>query len=514
VDPNLSRFTAGVLVPGTPYEAVVLLGVGGMGSVYEVKHRVLGRRFVLKALHGQLASRRDLVARMANEWRTLGALNHKNIVSVTDAGFTSDGVPYYVMERLEGETLAELLRRVGRLEPRTAALFTLDILGGLAAAHGIGAIHRDVKPQNVFVSAGMAKVLDFGVAKLRDKASRVITAAGLTVGTPRYMSPEQAAGHDVDARTDIYAVGLVFFEMLTGRSPFSHVKEPHELVLSQMSEEPPRADWVHAAVPAEVADLIHRWLSKNPRARPHSAEAAAQELHALLGALPPSIDPTHVTEGGQYDAETVGPSSPRRSSERPVEVGAVDPTDLGVMPTESALHPPDAPRIGELFVEGRIERGSDQTDRALPAVTRGGRVSTTGLRVPWFLAACGVAFLVVALGVGFSSQANETGAPGAPAVAVSPPAVEPVSEPALARGVSPPLAEEPTEQPDLSVSRSTLTNALAPPTEEPRPEVSAEASSARSAKPRATSAGPSRQADPFSPAAPEAKPKALPDSGL
>lgn len=302
------ELTPGQIVPGTPYQVVGLLGQGGMGRVYEVVHRVLGRHFVLKVLHGQLAQRADLVERMANEWRTLGALNHRNIVAVTDAGYTSNRIPYYVMEKLDGETLADLLLREGTLPVRRAAHFVAGVLDGLAAAHALGAIHRDIKPQNIFVSGGDAKVLDFGVAKLTE-GSRVVTAAGLTVGTPRYMSPEQAAGHPIDGRSDVYATGLVFYELLTGRSPFSHVKEPHELVLAHISEEPARVDWVMRSLPEHVGDLLHRWLAKVPAARPPTAAAALKELTALVAGLTGEVTRVDdVTRAGAYEAETLGPS--------------------------------------------------------------------------------------------------------------------------------------------------------------------------------------------------------------
>ena len=571
MDTQLSKFDKGALVPGTPYETVMLLGVGGMGSVYEVRHRVLGRRFVLKVLHGQLSSRRDLVARMANEWRTLGALNHKNIVSVTDAGFTSDGVPYYVMERLDGETLADLMRRVGRVEPRAAALFTIDILEGLSAAHSIGAIHRDIKPQNVFVSAGMAKVLDFGVAKLRDKPSQVITAVGLTIGTPRYMSPEQAAGQEVDARTDIYAAGLVLFEMLTGKGPFSHVKEPHELVLAQMSEEPPRVDWIVPGLPAELADVVHRWLSKNPRTRPPSAALAAKELKALVKTLPAAADPTHITQGVQHEADTVGPGSVAAGQLLAVRDSAgLEPPELAVAPTESALRPPDVPRA-----RVQSERALDQTDRALPAVTRGGR-PLGSRRAPWLLGTFGVLSLALAVGSAVLVRwgDDEGVSPFSPATSSIEPSRGPASssassvvEPSPSAPLPPsspltpstPLAGTPlretegasTAQGPLPAAASPSVQPAAPPQAEPTalsapgnpsaptlPKQKTQAVSATSersavapsratpspapvrvpapVRPSTTEARPTREADPFAPAPSQPKKpgKALPDSGL
>src|SRR5690606_15372606 len=163
----------------------------------------------------------DLAARMKNEWHALGRLEHPNIVRVTDAGRTANGVPYYVMERLTGATLAARLRRGGPMSVppviRVAtaiphALAAAHATGALAAAHAIGVGHRDIKPQNVFLpSGGGLKLLDFGVAKRRDRAALVVTRRGVAIGTPKYMSPELAEGNPVDGRADLYAVGLVLF---------------------------------------------------------------------------------------------------------------------------------------------------------------------------------------------------------------------------------------------------------------------------------------------------------------
>lgn len=276
------QFSVGQLIGGTPYRVRGLIGSGGMGSVYEVEHIELGKRFVLKALRAQLLERSDLAARMKNEWRALGRLEHPNIVAVTDAGRTPAGVPYYVMERLEGETLSARLRRDGRLSLPLSLRLATGILDGLAAAHAIGIVHRDIKPQNIFLpTGGGVKLLDFGVAKLKDQAAMVVTRKGVAIGTPKYMSPEQAEGKPVDGRADIYAVGLVLFELLVGRGPFAHHKDPNDVVLAHMAEEPARLDRVSEVVPPHVADLVHRWLSKDPAERPLDAGEAARELRKL-----------------------------------------------------------------------------------------------------------------------------------------------------------------------------------------------------------------------------------------
>ncbi len=235
------EFSDGQVVPGTRYSVLGHLGSGGMGSVYLVEHTELGKQFVLKALFRELAGRKDLVGRLRQEWRALARLNHPNIVNVTDAGTSDNGVPFYVMERVEGETLSDLLRREHALGIPRAVSLCAAVLEGLSAAHEIGIVHRDVKPQNILVVAGgSVKLLDFGIAKLADQSAEVITARGIAIGTPRYMSPEQAKGQAVDARADLYAVGLVLFETIAGTGPFDDARDANELLLCHLSKPPPR----------------------------------------------------------------------------------------------------------------------------------------------------------------------------------------------------------------------------------------------------------------------------------
>lgn len=305
----VGQFKRGEVVPGTPYRVEELIGSGGMGSVYRVEHQELGRRFVLKALHGHLASRKDLQARLRNEWRALGKLEHPNIVQVTDAGQTHAGLPYYVMENLRGVTLGKVLLDRKKLAPREACAIAVDVLSGLHAAHETGAVHRDIKPPNIFVAEdGSTKLLDFGIAKLRDQSAKVVTAGGVSIGTPRYMAPEQASGIEVDGRADIYATALVLYEMVVGRGPFAQIRDPNELVMAHIGLEPERADFIDPGVPEELGDLLQRWLSKTPDSRPASADFARRELLALIDSLPVVADSEgdEPTLGGDYDASTVG----------------------------------------------------------------------------------------------------------------------------------------------------------------------------------------------------------------
>ena len=274
------EFKAGEVIPGTRYRVRGLLGIGGMGSVYEVEHTELGKRFVLKALLSDLSRREDLVARLRNEQRALGRLEHPSIINVTDAGVTTSNVPYFVMERLDGETLGARLKRAGYLPIGEALELAAAVLDGLAAAHEIGVVHRDIKPPNIFLAQGKyPKILDFGVAKITDTGA--ITARGVAVGTPRYMSPEQASGEKLDGRSDIYAVGLVLYESIVGKGPFDDVRDPNEMLLAHLSRPAPRLSTLVGSVTRELDELLAQLLAKTPGQRPASASEAAERLRAV-----------------------------------------------------------------------------------------------------------------------------------------------------------------------------------------------------------------------------------------
>jgi serine/threonine-protein kinase len=288
------EFQDGELIAGTRYRVLRLIGVGGMGTVYEVEHTELGKRFVLKALLRELSRREDLVIRLRNEWRALGRLEHPNIVTVTDAGTSANGVPYYVMERLEGETLAQRMRKTRRFPVRDAVDIAIGMLEGLAAAHQIGVVHRDVKPPNIFLlSDGRPKVLDFGVAKIADDPG-VVTARGVAVGTPRYMSPEQARGEAVDGRADVYSTGLILFETISGVSPFDDARDANELILAHLAKVPPPLSSLSMGVPSVLDAMVASMLAKSRSDRPDTALEAARRLRELLPALAevkPSLPP-------------------------------------------------------------------------------------------------------------------------------------------------------------------------------------------------------------------------------
>lgn len=220
-DPALDALI-GSVVDGR-YEVLSVLGEGGMGIVYETRHRALGKRFALKALRKDLASDPEIAARFTQEARTAASVSHPGLVEITDFGKLSSGQPYFVMELLEGQSLASMIRRGGPIPAARAIGIIRQIAEALGAAHERSIIHRDLKPDNIHISPAeggrdRVTIVDFGLAKVIG-ASR-LTRAGMVFGTPHYMSPEQAMGELTDHRADVYALGVVMYEMFTGRVPF------------------------------------------------------------------------------------------------------------------------------------------------------------------------------------------------------------------------------------------------------------------------------------------------------
>jgi serine/threonine-protein kinase len=275
------------------YRLVRLLGDGGMGSVYEAVHAVLGTRVAIKVLHPELARRTGLVERFLQEARVAAQIRSPHVVQVTDVDRTPDGQAYIVMELLEGEPLSGVLDRQRKLSTTTACEYALQILQALEAAHALGVIHRDLKPENVFVTfAGgrpVLKLIDFGIAKARrtDPQARNLTVAGVVMGTAEYMAPEQARSADkVDARADVYAVGVMLYEMIAGVRP---VSGDDARVVALKVERGEVVPLVQAApeVPREIAGPVHRAMAARPELRFASATEMRLALEkALAGRRP------------------------------------------------------------------------------------------------------------------------------------------------------------------------------------------------------------------------------------
>ena len=260
------------------YELGPVLGQGGMAKVHRGLDRQLGRQVAIKVLAPPFDRDREFVERFQREARAAAGLSHPNIVAVFDSG-SDDGTHYIVTELVEGETLADRLRRDGPMPQAEAVAVAVDIARALAAAHERGLIHRDIKPGNVMLLPdGRVKVVDFGIA--RAAGSDTLTNTGVVLGSTAYLSPEQASGQPVDERADLYALGCVLYEMLTGRVPFS-ADTPIATMYRHVNEDPPPPS-TFAPIPSELEDIVMRALEKDPKRR----FASASELEAALLAVP------------------------------------------------------------------------------------------------------------------------------------------------------------------------------------------------------------------------------------
>jgi eukaryotic-like serine/threonine-protein kinase len=275
-----------------PYEIVAPLGAGGMGEVYRAKDPRLGREVAVKVLPASFSTDSDRLRRFEQEARAAGLLNHPNITSVFDIG-SHDGAPYVVTELLEGETLRSRLAG-GALSTRKALDYAIQIARGLAAAHEKGIVHRDLKPENLFVTKdGRVKILDFGLAKLKQAESggpeetnlptgTVGTEPGVVLGTMGYMSPEQVRGKPADYRSDIFAFGAIFYEVLSGHRAF-HGDTAADTMSAILTKEPPDLSATNRDVHPGVDRIVRHCLEKNPEERFHSAHDLAFDLEALSG---------------------------------------------------------------------------------------------------------------------------------------------------------------------------------------------------------------------------------------
>jgi len=271
-------------VIGDRYRILGLIGEGGMGAVYEAEHLAVGRRVALKRLHPELAHDSHAISRFQREARAAGASGHEHVVDVLDLGFAEDGAPYLVMELLVGESLATRLKRQRQIAPRRAAAIAGQVLSALEAVHALDVIHRDLKPDNIFLSkrngrTDYVKVLDFGVSKMSAEGKDPkLTRTGVMVGTPHYMSPEQARGvRNLDHRVDLYAIGVILYECLAGQLPFQ-ADNYHALLQSILAREPLPLQQLVPDLDAGLVELVHRALAKRADDRFPNARAMWEAL--------------------------------------------------------------------------------------------------------------------------------------------------------------------------------------------------------------------------------------------
>lgn len=313
----------GSVLAGT-YRLDALIGEGGMGAVFRGRDVLQRRDVAIKVLHPDFSRDPELSRRFDREAKSAQRLSHPNCIQVIEFGSTAEGMKYLVMQLLEGTELQNIVD--GPLEPARAVDLILQVLRGLEHAHAQGVIHRDLKPQNIFVTreadgSQVLKLVDFGIAKIvtGDGAQEQMTRAGMVFGTPQYMSPEQALGVDIDARADLYAVGVLLYQLVTGKLPFNS-DDPVALIRMQVSTEPPP---LPNAVPQELTAIVMRLLAKQKDQRFPDARTVRMALERYRGALTPkakgSADPLLdiATTGGTDLSGMINVAKPLPDALRP-----------------------------------------------------------------------------------------------------------------------------------------------------------------------------------------------------
>src|ERR1700694_814093 len=298
------------ILPGRrlgPYEILSSIGAGGMGEVYRARDTRLDRIVAIKVLPTHLADRSELRERFEREARTIASLNHPHICTLHDIG-QQDGIDYLVMEYLEGETLAQRLLK-GPLPVEQVLKYAIEISDALDKAHRKGVTHRDLKPGNIMVTKTGTKLLDFGLAKLRQDAAPVtplselatvndpLTAQGTIVGTLQYMAPEQLEGKEVDARTDIFAFGAVVYELATGKRAFEG-KSQASLMVAILERDPPAMSSLQPMTPPALDRVVKKCLAKEPEKRWQAASDVCDELRWIAeGGSQVTLAPTAEVKG-------------------------------------------------------------------------------------------------------------------------------------------------------------------------------------------------------------------------
>ena len=266
---------------GNRYEILEEVGLGGMATVYKAKDHVLNRLVAVKVLKDEFTTDADFVKRFNTEAQSAASLSHPNIVSIYDVGHEEENNLYYiVMELIQGKTLKEIINSEGTLSWKWAVNIAMQIASALELAHKKGIVHRDIKPHNIIITEdGIAKVTDFGIAKAVSNST--ITAFGTTIGSVHYFSPEQAKGGFTDAKSDLYSLGVVMYEMLTGKVPFD-ADTPVSVALKHMQEEPKEPAEINPEIPSAVNQIVVKAMQKEPSAR---YQNATEMLHDLSTAL-------------------------------------------------------------------------------------------------------------------------------------------------------------------------------------------------------------------------------------
>ena len=370
------------------YKLLSVLGEGGMGAVYLAEHTLMRKRVAIKVLHPEMSHMPEVVARFEREAMAAAHIDHPNVATATDFGKLPDGGFFLALELLEGQSLREVLAG-GKLPVARALGIVRQIAQGLVRAHGLGIVHRDLKPENVMLveregEKDVVKVLDFGIAKVPvgelakstqkgEPGAPVLTQAGMVYGTPEYMAPEQALGQDIDARADMYALGVMMFEMLCGARPFEDESKIRLLGMHVTAPIPKMADKGGADVPPEVEEVVRRLLSKEASDRTPDAKTLLEQLDGLFLLLVASGR----VEGGALPTAFRGtaPSLSRFVPTPPPEPAQPAPKGLPISPRQQAIVAGGAAVVVLLVVVMALALGGKKPPASEADATPSGLVS-------------------------------------------------------------------------------------------------------------------------------------------
>lgn len=340
VSPKNDPFVGHEILDGQ-FRVVQRIGAGGMGAVYRAEEPAMGREVAIKILHERLKGRQDLVSRFRREARAMSQLSHPNTVRVFRYGELEDGSLYIVMELLEGRNLNQTVRRGGPLSPEKAIPILVSVCHALHEAHEMGIVHRDLKPENIFVcnQAGVRdypKVLDFGLAKVTEAqmqpGSLILTQEGMVFGTPEFMSPEQARGQTLDARSDIYSLACILYEALTGKLPFE-ASTPMEYVGKHVTADPIPLNErvVGKTFPEELWLVIRKALSKHKDDRYQTAIEFADALSGVLGPATVGAVSSFAPVQEHAQVPSAAPAQPASQAVIPAPIGSRSAPSLGTL---------------------------------------------------------------------------------------------------------------------------------------------------------------------------------------
>jgi serine/threonine-protein kinase len=387
------------------YHVLKKLGEGGMGQVYLAEHVKMGRKSAVKVMNPGMVDNVDAISRFNREASNASRINHPNVAGIYDFGETPDGLIYLAMEFVEGQPLTNVIKQHGALPPMRASEIARQTAEGLSIAHEMGIVHRDLKPDNIMIAKGrgdadLVKVVDFGIAKAAASDEQKVTKTGMVVGTPEYMSPEQLSGDPLDARSDIYALALVTFNMLTGTLPFPG-ESMQETMIMRLTDDPrplaamkPDVSWPH-----ELQVVMDKALARDANKRYRTASEYAKDLVEAIDRMPASSITTMGTQ--------VVPSMTPHEAETAATVAVqVPPTRIG---TKGEV----VGRTAEDLADRHMAR--DRGAAAAPAVTptkgKGGLYAGAGLGL--ILAAGAVAFVMKGGSKSGPDSANSTNPPAA-----------------------------------------------------------------------------------------------------